>query len=205
MNKPTFNYEEELLDRGYTYILGIDEAGRGPLAGPVFASAVKIEVAHLDTLLKFVKDSKKISPKKRLEIADFIMNTCKWSVATASAKEIDELNILEATKLAMVRAATQHKGVDYALIDGNMDLSNHFLIGYESIIKGDAKVLSIAAASILAKTAQVNYMFELDKKYPQYCFSSNHGYGTKIHCENIIKYGVIDEHRKTFKRVREYV
>lgn len=203
---PTFDLEYELIDKGYVNVFGIDESARGNLAGSVYAAAVRLDLALIESFGKFVDDSKKISMKKREEIADIIKVTCQWSIGTASNVEIDEINILEATKLAMQRAVAQHKDVDYLLIDGNMSFRGIFGdVPYQSIIKGDATCLSIAAASILAKTEQCQAMLEFDKLYPQYGFASNRGYGTKKHREAIVKHGVTPIHRKTFKRVREFV
>lgn len=201
---PTFDLEESLQDKGYIYIVGIDECARGNLAGPVFSAAVKVPKDQVEVLLKFAKDSKKLKHKKILELADYIKNTCRWSLGTASPKEIDALNILEATKQAMLRACAKHIGVDYLIVDGNMDLDKVVSVPYSSIIKADATILSVACASIVAKAAQIEYMLELDKKYPQYGFARHKGYGTKEHCESIIRFGVTPVHRKTFKRVREF-
>lgn len=202
---PNFNLEIELKDKGYLNIAGCDETSRGSLIGSVFAGAVILSEDLLDVFEKNLNDSKKLSEKKRRELSDLIKATCKWAIGSASSLEIEELNILNATKLAMSRAINQLDNVDYALVDGNMSMSDVLDISYESIIKGDAKCLSIAAASIIAKEAQCQYMYDLDKIYPQYSLAKHKGYGTVLHREAIIKYGPCDLHRKTFGGVREFI
>lgn len=191
----TYEFENELTSKGYTYICGIDEAGRGPLAGPVFAAAV-ILPEGLDDL--GINDSKKLSEKKR----DLLFDTIKekaiaYSVASASEKEIDEINILNATFLAMKRAVEGLSvKADIALVDGNRKPNT----GIEeiTIVKGDSKSISIAAASILAKVSRDRYLSELDKKYPEYQFAKHKGYPTKLHYELIKKYGISPVHRLSF-------
>jgi len=201
-----FDLEYNLIEKGYTIILGLDECARGNLAGPVVASAVLVDETLVPAFEQFVDDSKKMSPKKRLEVCNILQATCKCKLGIATNEEIDNLNILEATKLAMSRAVAQFEEVDYLLIDGNMHFDNIFGdIPYTSVIKGDAKSISIAAASIFAKTYHTKLMEAYDKQYPLYGFASHKGYGTKKHREAIIKFGVTPIHRKTFKRVREYV
>lgn len=188
-------YENEALEHGYQIICGVDEAGRGPLAGPVYAAAVVLPKGHV---IDGVNDSKKLSEKKRDILFDRIMNECVCcAVGTASVAEIDELNILQATFHAMKRAvASLDVKADIALIDGNkcpgLDIAE------KSIVKGDAKSASIAAASIIAKVSRDRYMLKMAEKYPQYCFEKHKGYGTKLHYEMIEKYGVSPIHRKTF-------
>lgn len=188
-------YEEEAAAEGFACVCGIDEAGRGPLAGPVFAACVVLrpgaEIAGLN-------DSKKLSEKKRERLFDEITaRAADYSVAMASEREIDELNILQATFLAMRRAFDGlHTGPDLALIDGNR--APGLAIAQRTIVKGDAKSASIAAASILAKVSRDRYLYELDRQYPQYQFAKHKGYGTKLHYELLAQYGVSPVHRRSF-------
>lgn len=188
-------YENDLRAKGYKIICGVDEAGRGPLAGDVYAAACilspNIEIDGLN-------DSKKISEKKREKLYPIIKEKAlACCVATASVEEIDSLNILNATFLAMRRAVEGLKiKPDFALIDGNR--IKDMIVPCETIIGGDGKSASIAAASILAKVERDRYMIELSKKYPQYCFEKHKGYGTKLHYEMLDKYGVSEIHRKSF-------
>lgn len=188
-------YENEKYNEGYKIICGVDEAGRGPLAGPVYAAAVVLEKGQT---IEGVNDSKKLSEKKRELLFDKIINECKdYSIGTASEKEIDELNILQATFLAMKRAVDGLSvKPDCALVDGNQ-IPN---LGCDvtTVVKGDAKTESIAAASILAKVSRDRYMLEMAEKYPQFGFEKHKGYGTKLHYEMIEKYGICDIHRKSF-------
>lgn len=188
-------YENEAKAKGYNVICGVDEAGRGPLAGPVFAAAVILPEGHI---IEGVNDSKKLSEKKREMLFDKIIEECVcYSIGTASEKEIDEINILQATYLAMKRAV---EGLeikpDYVLIDGNR--MPPLDIPAETIVKGDGKSASIAAASIIAKVSRDRYMLELAEKYPQYEFEKHKGYGTKLHYEKIAEHGISDIHRKSF-------
>ena len=188
-------YENFALSKGYKTICGVDEAGRGPLAGPVYAAAVILPEGHV---IEGVNDSKKISEKKRDMLYDKIVDECVcWSVGVASVSEIDEINILHATFLAMRRAVDGLKiKPDIALIDGNarpcLDIDEM------TVVKGDAKSASIAAASILAKVSRDRYMLEMAKQYPQYQFEKHKGYGTKLHYEMLREYGISPIHRKTF-------
>ena len=191
----TYEYENELKAKGYSLICGIDEAGRGPLAGPVFAAAV-ILPEGLENL--GINDSKKLSEKKRDQLFDLIREKAvACSVACATEKEIDEINILNATFLAMKRAV---EGLSVrpqiALVDGNRKPGT----GVEEItlVKGDAKSISIAAASILAKVSRDRYLLDLDKQYPQYQFAQHKGYPTKLHYEMIKAHGVSPVHRRSF-------
>lgn len=188
-------YENEKYNEGYKIICGVDEAGRGPLAGPVYAAAVILEKGQT---IEGVNDSKKLSEKKRELLFDKIINECKdYSIGTASEKEIDELNILQATFLAMKRAVDGLSvKPDCALVDGNQ--IPNLDCDVTTVVKGDAKSESIAAASILAKVSRDRYMLEIAEKYPQYGFEKHKGYGTKLHYEMIEKYGICDIHRKTF-------
>ena len=205
MNYPDFTYERALIDKGYLNVAATDEVNRGGLAGSVFAGAVIIPEYMVVVFEGVLNDSKKLSENKRKEYSDLIKVSCKWAIGEATAQEVDEFNILNATKLAMFRAVEQLEDVDYILVDGNMDMSEIFSIPYVSIIKGDARSLSIAAASIIAKEAQCQYMYDLDKIYPQYGLAKHKGYGTAFHLKAIAEYGPCDIHRKTFGGVREFI
>lgn len=190
-----YSYEIKAHNNGFKVVCGVDEAGRGPLAGPVFAGAVILPENYSHPVLN---DSKKLSEKKRDEVyEDIIKDAVAWSVGIATEKEIDEINILNATFLAMKRAVDglQIKP-DFAYIDGNRYPKTG--VTEETIVKGDGKCISVAAASIIAKVSRDRLMYELDKKYPQYCFAQHKGYGTKLHYEMIKKYGISEIHRKTF-------
>lgn len=191
----TYEFEKEAMAEGFKVVCGIDEAGRGPLCGPVCAAAVILPV---DCEIEGINDSKKLSEKKREALFDVITSKAiAYSVSMVDAKTVDEINILQATFLAM-RNAVDSLDIkpDIALIDGNakpgLDIKER------TIVKGDAKSISIAAASILAKVSRDRYMLEIDKKYPQYQFAKHKGYGTKLHYEMIEQYGICDEHRRTF-------
>lgn len=190
-----FLYENQCTEQGYSSICGVDEAGRGPLAGPVCAAAV---ILKPNDIIEGVNDSKKLSEKKREALYDVIKDRAvAYSIAFASVEEIEELNILNATMLAMKRAVEGlSKAADYAIIDGNKtpDLS----IPCSAIVKGDANSMSIAAASILAKVTRDRLMLEYDKEYPQYMFAKHKGYGTKIHTQAIREYGPCPIHRMSF-------
>ena len=190
-----YSFEISARDIGFTAVCGIDEAGRGPLAGPVYAAAVILpEGLEIDGL----NDSKKLTEKKREALFDIIKEKAlAYSIGTASAREIDDINILQATYLAMRRAVEGLSiPVDYALVDGNR--MPPLAIEGETIIKGDAKSPSIAAASILAKVSRDRYMYELDRELPEYQFTKHKGYGTALHYEMIKKYGVSEHHRLSF-------
>lgn len=181
--------------KAYGIICGIDEAGRGPLAGDVYAAAV---ILGDDVFIDGLNDSKKLSEKKREQLFDEIIEKAEaYCIATATAAEIDEYNILGATFLAMKRAC---EGLnikpEYALIDGNR--TPELEIPCEAVVKGDSVSASIAAASILAKVARDRYMKELDEKYPEYQFCKHKGYGTKLHYEMLSQYGMCPEHRRSF-------
>lgn len=188
-------YENAALNSGFEVVCGIDEAGRGPLAGPVYAAAVILPKGHI---VEGVNDSKKISEKKRNLLFDKIIDECVcYSIGTASEQEIDEINILQATFLAMRRAvAGLEIKPDIALVDGNKKPGLD--IAEQTIVKGDSKSANIAAASIIAKVSRDCYMLEMSEKYPEYQFEKHKGYGTKLHYEMIEKYGVSPIHRKTF-------
>lgn len=189
-------YENFAIKNGYKTICGVDEAGRGPLAGPVYAAAVILPQGYV---VEGVNDSKKLSEKKRDMLFDKIIDECVcYSIGTASVSEIDEFNILQATFLAMRRAVDGLSiKPDFTLIDGNADapgLSTDSM----TVIKGDSKSANIAAASILAKVSRDRYMLEMAEKYPRYHFEKHKGYGTKLHYEMIREYGICPIHRKTF-------
>ena len=196
-----YEYENELYDKGIKYIGGVDEVGRGPLIGPVVASCV---VLPKDFVLEGLTDSKKLSEKKRNLFYDYIINNCvAYGVGIVSPEEIDEINIYEASRKAMIIAINKVReqiNLEHVLIDAmpiNLDIPT------TSIIKGDAKSISIAAASVIAKVTRDSMMYELDEKYPMYGFASHKGYPTKKHIEAIHKYGLIDGYRKSYGPVKE--
>ena len=194
-------FETELYNNGINFIAGIDEVGRGPLVGPVVTAAVILPKDFYD---ERINDSKKLTEKKRELLYDVIMeNVISVGIGISSEDVIDEINILNATKRAMLEAVNnlsvkpEHLLIDAVKLDTD--------IPQTSIIKGDAKSESIAAASIIAKVTRDRMMIELDKIHPEYDFKHNKGYGTKKHIEAIRKYGIIKEHRKTFAPCDEYV
>lgn len=191
----TYEYENLYKEKGFSVVCGVDEAGRGPLAGPVFAAAVILPDGLEDIGLN---DSKKLTKKKRDALFDIIKEKATaWSVASASEREIDDLNILNATFLAMKRAVDGLSvRPNLALIDGNRLPKTG--IAEEAIVKGDAKSISIAAASVLAKVSRDRYMLALDKQYPEYLFAKHKGYPTALHYEMIKKYGISPVHRLSF-------
>lgn len=190
-----YSIENEYKAQGYNIICGIDEAGRGPLAGPVYAAAV---ILPRDCVIDGLNDSKKLTEKKREKLFDDIKEKAlAYGIASADEKEIDEINILNATFLAMKRAVNSLSvKPDLALVDGNQ--KPHTGIEEVTVVKGDAKSMSIAAASVLAKVSRDRFMLEMAKKYPQYEFERHKGYGTKLHYEKIAQYGVCEIHRRTF-------
>ena len=200
-NKPTYDIELDLKNQGYKYIIGIGEAGRGPLMGPVVADGVYIPDGF-DT--SEIKDSKKLSAKKREYLYNKINSECVVAITKVDQKMIDEINILEATKLAMRNVVYLMKGADYAIIDGNFIPSN-IDIPAKAVIGGDNLSVSIAAASIIAKVTRDGMVMRMHKEFPIYGWDTNKGYGTKKHMEAIKIYGPSIYHRKTFGRVREYV
>ena len=193
---PDYEYEKAAVTRGFKYICGVDEAGRGPLAGPVCAAAV---ILPLDTEIPGLNDSKKLSEKKREQLFNVITEKAlSYCVAYGTLEEIEEFNILEATFLAMNRAVEGLKiKSDFALIDGNR-APKGIKIPCETVVKGDAKSMSVAAASVLAKVSRDRLMLEYDEKYPLYDFKKHKGYGTKEHTELIKKYGPCEIHRLSF-------
>ncbi len=187
--------ERKLWQSGLQNVAGIDEAGRGPLAGPVCAAAV---ILPRDLVIDGINDSKKLSEKKREQLfIEIKEKAIAYGVAFVSQEVIDEINIRQATHLAMQNAVDQLKVLpDYLIVDGNDGLP--FSVSSEYIVKGDAKSQSIAAASILAKVSRDHLMVELDEKYPMYHFAKHKGYCTKLHMEAIREYGISSVHRKTF-------
>ena len=196
-----FEYENELRKKGITIIGGTDEAGRGPLFGPVVASCV---VLNDNFDIKGINDSKKLSEKKREEYYDYIMQNAIVGVSIISNEEIDKINIYEASRKAMmeaIRKVQQKVNLQYVLTDA-MKLPD-LEIGHLPIIKGDAKSASIAAASIIAKVTRDRIMYEIDKKFPEYEFAKHKGYPTKKHIELLNKYGIIDGYRLSYGAVKK--
>lgn len=197
-----YQYEKELWDNNINYVAGVDEVGRGPLVGPVVTACV---ILPHDFRLEGLTDSKKLSEKKREKFYSYIIeHALSVSIGMMDEKVIDEVNIYEATKLAMYQAINNSDiKPDHVLIDA-MKLED-LEMPSTSIIKGDAKSISIAAASVVAKVTRDHMMIELDKQYPMYGFASHKGYPTKKHVEALKKYGVLDNYRKTFHPVDELV
>ena len=190
-----YDFEHEKHAQGYKYICGVDEAGRGPLAGPVFAAAV---ILPEDYEIDGVNDSKKLSDKRRRELFPIIQQEAvSFGIAFASQEEIDEINILQATFLAMRRAMEQlNPQPEFALIDGNRETD--FGVPCKTVIKGDSLSANIAAASVLAKVTRDNWMMEAAEKYPGYGFEIHKGYGTKAHYAALEKLGPCPIHRRSF-------
>ena len=191
---PDFSYENECKEKGFLSVCGVDEAGRGPLAGNVVAAAV---IMPEGLIIEGLDDPKKLTEKKREKLYDIILEKAICSIAWATPAEIDEYNILNATMLAMRRAV---EGLpvkaDFALIDGNC--SRGFEIPTQTVVKGDAKSYSIAAASVLAKVTRDRQCLEMDKDYPEYGFAGHKGYPTKAHMAKVIELGPCPEHRRSF-------
>lgn len=193
-------YQMQSIERakhadGYTYIAGVDEAGRGPLAGPVYAAAV---ILPDDVFIEGINDSKKLSEKRREELYDIICEKAvAYNICSVDEKRIDEINILNATHEAMNGAvAGLNVKPDYVIIDGNS--IKGMTLPHETVVKGDAKSVSIAAASILAKVSRDRFICEMAEKYPEYGFDRHKGYGTAAHNEAVLKYGPCPIHRRTF-------
>lgn len=202
------DFEEELWSKGFTRVAGVDEAGRGPLAGPVVAAALVFEPDYArresGTALAGLTDSKQLSELRREHFYDLLVSSASvsWAVGIASPGEIDDINILQATHLAMLRA-----------VNGLPELPEHILVDglpvkglpcdSTSIVKGDARSLSIAAASIIAKVTRDRMMQELHRKYPSYGFDAHKGYGSKRHIQSLLEHGPSPVHRKSFRPVRE--
>ena len=199
--KPTYNLELGLKNKGYQYIIGVDEAGRGPLAGPVVAAAVYIPEGFDTT---GINDSKKVSSKNRELFYNNITKLCTYAIAEVDEKLIDEINIREATKLAMRKVIYNIPKADFALVDGNF-VPEFIDIPAQPIIRGDSLSVSIAAASIIAKVWRDKMMDAYHIRWPAYGFNTNRGYGTKHHREVIKMIGPCSIHRKSFRRVKEYV
>lgn len=191
-----FDYDRQYFSSSVKFIAGLDEAGRGALAGPVFAALV---VFGQDIYIDGLNDSKKLTEKKRCVLESIIkQKSLFYAVEYVPAEIIDKINILEATKLAMRNCVSSLKiNIDLLLIDGNFKINSG--IKEESIVGGDSRSASIAAASILAKVARDKYMCSLDEKYRNYGFKIHKGYGTKLHISNIDKYGATGIHRMTFR------
>ena len=193
--KNLWEIEDTLKEKGVGVICGVDEAGRGPLAGPVYAAAV-ILPEHLD--IPGLDDSKKLTDKRRRELMPIIKEQAiAYGIGFVTEQEIDEINILQATFLAMERAIAQLEGkADFALIDGNRE--KDFGLPVMTVVKGDSRSANIAAASVLAKVSRDEYMEEMAKQYPEYGFEIHKGYGTKAHYEALRTYGHCPLHRVTF-------
>ena len=198
-----YQYENELYDKGIKYIGGVDEVGRGPLIGPVVTACV---VLPKDFKLEGLTDSKQLSEKKRDKFYEYIKeNAIACEVGIIGPEIIDEVNIYEATKLAMIQAIDKVKEkikLEHVLIDA---MPLELDIPSTSIIKGDAKSITIAAASVIAKVTRDRMMYELDEKYPEYGFKNHKGYPTKKHIEAINRYGLIEGYRKTYGPVKEII
>ena len=202
MQRDLWDYEIKAGKKGYRLIAGVDEAGRGPLAGPVVAAAV---VLPADAILQGLDDSKKLSPTRREELFPKIQTQAVvYGVAVVNPEVIDKINILQAALLAMQQAVEQLQPVpDLLLIDGNQKIASS--IEQWAIVKGDSKSLSIAAASVLAKVTRDHIMQDYHQLYPQYEFARHKGYGTKLHRDLIAEHGPCPIHRSTFKGVTEYL
>ena len=198
INLPNFEFETKLHKQGYQNVAGVDEVGRGPLAGPVYAAAVILSPGKIPTGLN---DSKKLSAKNRNSVLESILEYADISIASASEREIEQINILQASHLAMVRAvAGLKKKPDYVLVDGNL-IPQDLEIPTTAVIKGDARSLSIAAASIVAKVKRDLVMSDLAQHYPGYGWEKNAGYPTTEHLKALQDLGVTPHHRRTFKPV----
>lgn len=196
----TYEIESSLRDRGYEYIVGVDESGRGTAAGPVVAVACHIPDDAVPELLFKVKDSKKLTEKRREELFPLIRGLCNLGIGIVSNNVIDEINILNATKAAMEEALTYFKRIDYTIIDGTVVLPN-FPLPQKCIIKGDLKSISIAAASIVAKVLRDRIILDLHDIWGFYGWDKNKGYLTKTHIEALRTYGPCEVHRLTFNKV----
>lgn len=201
-----FEYEKEKQKQGYTTVVGVDEVGRGPWAGPVVAAAAWL---NPDDLPLLADDSKKLTAKKREALCPVILEKCKVAIAEASVEEIDAMNIREATFLAMERAVTKLQeqlpsNIDYIFVDGNA-LPKKLPCAAEAVVKGDGLVLSISCASIVAKIHRDRYMAKLAEKFPHYGWESNAGYGTKVHQKGLADVGVTPHHRRSFKPIQELI
>lgn len=199
MKYDMYKYERELGKRGYEFICGVDESGRGPLAGPLFVAAV---ILPLGKKYKYINDSKLLNEKKRkLAYEEVVTNALSISVSVATVDEIDKYNIYQSTKMKMINSIkTLEIKPDFVLIDAmNIEEIQNKL----SLIKGDRRSISIAAASVVAKVKRDEYMLQLDEKYPMYNFKKNKGYPTKQHKMLLKQFGPCNEHRKSFKPVKD--
>ena len=195
---PNFKIEQDLIRNGCSIIAGVDEVGRGPLAGPVTAAAVILDPLNIPDELN---DSKILSSKKREKLFEELKSSSTFAVAHVSPEEIDKLNILQASLLAMMNAVSNLKvKPNHVLIDGNK-VPDRLVGRATAIVKGDRKVLSIAAASIIAKVTRDKLMHDLGSEFPVYGWAKNAGYPTKCHMNAIVKYGVTPHHRRSFKPV----
>lgn len=202
MNKVTLQAEKRLQRQGYSKVVGVDEVGRGPLAGPVVACAVRVNLKKLNCLrpdFVKIKDSKKLSAERRKEFHQLLTNhpAIEWGIGKVSERVIDRINILEATKLAMIRAVEKVEKPNFLILDGNITLK--LKTPQKSIVKADEKVFSCAAASIIAKVYRDRIMQRCHQKYSQYGFSQHKGYPTKLHRQMLKKYGSSKIHRQTFR------
>lgn len=198
-----YKYEKELWDKGYVYIAGCDEAGRGPLFGPVVCASV---ILPKDFVLDGLNDSKKLTEKKRESYYPIIMeNALAVGVSIVTPQEIDEINIYEASRQGMLRAIDNMKIKPNYIITDAMPIEDFTNIPSMPIIKGDAKSISIAAASVIAKVTRDRILYEEDKKHPEYGFKKHKGYPTKKHIELLNKYGIIDGYRLTYGPVKELI
>ena len=198
MKSPDFSFEQAAHARGLIHVAGVDEVGRGPLAGPVVAAAVILDPENIPAGLN---DSKKLSAKKRQAANELIMNTAIVSIAQASVAEIDEHNILRASHIAMVRAVEGlSQKPDHILIDGNM-VPRGLTTSNETVIKGDGRSQSIAAASIVAKLWRDQHMEDLAQQFPGYGWESNAGYGTALHKQGLEVHGITPHHRRSFAHI----
>ena len=200
MSGPDFSFEEAAFAAGARFVAGVDEVGRGPLAGPVSAAAVILDVTRIPDGLN---DSKQLSAKRRAELAVQIMETADWCVAHASVEEVDRLNILQASHLAMCRAVQGlRQRPCLALVDGNR-LPRDLPVPGQAVVKGDARSLSIAAASIIAKLLRDRIMVDLAQQHPGYGWDVNAGYPTKQHRQALLDLGVTPHHRRSFGLVHK--
>ena len=201
-----FSYEKEIFNKEYRFLGALDEAGRGPLAGPVVAACVIVppDLKIFDNLEQ-IKDSKKLSEKKREELYKVICETfLEVGVGICDHQTIDKINILEASFLAMKKAiGSLRQKPDFIILDGKFKIPN-FSIKQQPIIKGDSLVFSIAASSIIAKVTRDRIMKKMHEQYPQYGFDQHKGYGTRMHLERIVKHGPSDIHRKSFSPIKNY-
>jgi len=220
MKFPNFQQERNLWRRGYRFVVGLDEVGRGALAGPVVGAAVVISSKiknqnvrskyKMQDLLKEIRDSKKLMPSKREELYKILINhpNIEWGIGRVDSRMIDKINILEATKLAMERALRKifnfktsiFSNDVFLILDGNFKLNLN--IAQKSIIRADEKILSCAVASIIAKVYRDNLMFRYHKKYPQYGFDKHKGYGTRLHFNRLYQYGPSKIHRRSFAPIK---